>query len=193
MYYYSIEKSEIQKKGSANKYGSHPIFGFVSRFMYSGGWQVCCVDRGKDCSDHYSKFPIIRKLTGTSSIVIINHMKSILDKHRIPSKLIMNNGPQHNCWEFCQFTESLGKEHITSSPLYPQWNRFADRRAQGTDSQEYTTQVWWARRRLVPWNTVIQNNTSWPVTNLTHWLPELFAKNAFLGHFGVFQPGYWLN
>ena len=46
MYCYCIEKSEIQKK--KKKKGplikmvpTLKIFGVVSRFLYSGGWQVC--------------------------------------------------------------------------------------------------------------------------------------------------------
>ena len=81
-------------------------------------------------SDHYSKFPIIRKLTGTSSLAIVNHMKSIFSEHGIPSQLITDNGPQYDSREFRQFTESYGIEHITSSPLYPQSNGFAERMVQ---------------------------------------------------------------
>ena len=39
---FCIEKSEIQKKGlTINMAPTLKIFGFVSRFLYSGGWQVC--------------------------------------------------------------------------------------------------------------------------------------------------------
>ena len=31
------------------------------------------------------------------------------------------------------------------------------------------------------------------LTILTHWLPEVFAKNAVLGHFGAIQAGYKPN
>ena len=42
MYCYCIEKSEIQKKGPLIKMvPTLKIFGVVSRFLYSGGWQVC--------------------------------------------------------------------------------------------------------------------------------------------------------
>ena len=44
-------------------------------------------------SDEYSKFPIIRKLTSTTSHAIINHLKSIFAEYGIPDKLVMNNGP----------------------------------------------------------------------------------------------------
>ena len=42
MYRYCIEKSEIKKKGLLLKMApTLKIFGVVSRFVYSGGWQVC--------------------------------------------------------------------------------------------------------------------------------------------------------
>ena len=46
MYCYSIEKNEIQKNNKKkglqiNMAPTLNIFGFVSRFLYSGGWQVC--------------------------------------------------------------------------------------------------------------------------------------------------------
>ena len=31
------------------------------------------------------------------------------------------------------------------------------------------------------------------VRSLTHWLPDLFAKNVLFGHFGEFQTGYEPN
>ena len=41
MYCYWIEKSEIQKKGPLIKMApTLKSFGVVSRFLYSGGWQV---------------------------------------------------------------------------------------------------------------------------------------------------------
>ena len=42
--------------------------------------------------DYYSKFPIIRKLAGTSSLAIINHVKSIFAEHGILSQLIQTMG-----------------------------------------------------------------------------------------------------
>ena len=44
-------------------------------------------------SDEYSKFPIIRKLTSTTSHAIINHLKSIFAEYGIPDKLVIYNGP----------------------------------------------------------------------------------------------------
>ena len=61
-------------------------------------------------------------------------MKSIFAEHGIPSQLITYNGPQYNCREFRQFTETYGIEHTTSSPLYPQTNGFAERMVQTVKS-----------------------------------------------------------
>ena len=81
-------------------------------------------------SGHYSKLRINRKLPSTSSLALINHMKSIFAEHGIPSQLITDNGPQYKCLEFRQFTEPYGIEHTSSSPLYPQSSGFAERMVQ---------------------------------------------------------------
>ena len=40
MYCYCIEKSEIKKRPLITLAPTLKIFGFVPRFLYSGGWQV---------------------------------------------------------------------------------------------------------------------------------------------------------
>ena len=108
-------------------------------------------------SGHYSKLRINRKLPSTSSLAIINHMKSIFAEHGIPSQLITDNGPQYNCRAFRQFTEAYGIEHITSSPLYRQSN--------GLQSAWYRpSRIHYAsvmkKKGTHNWNTVVQTNTS---------------------------------
>ena len=48
-------------------------------------------------SDQHSKFPIIRKLGNTvgstTSLVAINHLKSIFSEHGIPTQLLSDGGP----------------------------------------------------------------------------------------------------
>ena len=78
-------------------------------------------------SDKYSKFPIIRKLTSTTSRAIINHLKSIFAEHGIPERLTTDNGPQYASQEFHDFMQTNGVEHVTSSPM--------------TDSREYPQEV----------------------------------------------------
>ena len=81
-------------------------------------------------SDQYSKFPVIRKLSSTTSQAIITHLKSIFAEHGIPAQLVSDNGPQYSAKEFQDFTESCGIVHITSSPHYPQANGSSERMVQ---------------------------------------------------------------
>ena len=81
-------------------------------------------------ADQYSKFPIIRRLTSTTSATIINHLKSIMSEHGIPEELITDNGPQYSSREFKEFVTNFGINHTTSSPHYPQSNGFAERMVQ---------------------------------------------------------------
>ena len=81
-------------------------------------------------ADLYRKFPIIRKLTSMSSSTIINHIKGIFAEHRIPERLISDNGPQYSSEEFRASSAKYGFDHVTSSPLYPRSNRFIERTVQ---------------------------------------------------------------
>ena len=85
-------------------------------------------------SDKYSKFPIIRKLTSTTSRAIINHLKSIFAEHGIPERLSTDNGPQYASQEFHDFMQTYGVEHVTSSPMYPQSNGSAERMVQTVEN-----------------------------------------------------------
>lgn len=85
-------------------------------------------------TDQYSRFPIIRRLTSTTSSAVINNLKSIFAEHGIPSQLITDNGPQYSSAEFKLFMSSYGVEHITSSPMYPQSNGSAERMVQTVEN-----------------------------------------------------------
>lgn len=84
-------------------------------------------------SDKYSKFPIVRKLTGITSRAIINHLKSIFAEHGIPERLTTDNGPQYTSQEFHDFMQAYGVEHNTSSPMYPQSNGSPERMVQAVE------------------------------------------------------------
>lgn len=81
-------------------------------------------------ADYYSKYPIIRKLSSTTSAAIINHLKSIFAEHGIPESLVSDNGPQYSSKEFAAFCDQWGIHHITSSPVYPKSNGFVERMVQ---------------------------------------------------------------
>jgi len=81
-------------------------------------------------ADYYSKYPIVRKLSSTTSAAIINHLKSIFAEHGIPESLVSDNGPQYSSKEFAAFCDQWGINHITSSPVYPKSNGFIERMVQ---------------------------------------------------------------
>ena len=83
-------------------------------------------------ADYYSKFPVIRKLTSTTSSSIINHLKSIFAEHGIPQTLVSDNGPQYSSREFETFCDQWNINHVTTSPLYPKSNGFIERMVQTT-------------------------------------------------------------
>eukprot|EP00794_Sanderia_malayensis_P013263 gene13263-14630_t len=81
-------------------------------------------------ADYYSKFPIVRKLTSSTSAAIINHLKSIFAEHGMPETLVSDNGLQYASAEFKQFCSVWNVSHNTSSPSYPRSNGFIERMVQ---------------------------------------------------------------
>ena len=81
-------------------------------------------------ADYYSKFPVVRKLSTTTSSIIIHHLKSIFAEYGIPQTSITDNGPQYSSKDFQRFCDTWGIEHTTSSPVYPQSNGFIERMVQ---------------------------------------------------------------
>ena len=85
--------------------------------------------KGQQClllTDQYSRFPIIRRLTSTTSSAVINNLKSTFAEHGILLQLVTDNGPQYSSAKFDDFMTTYGEEHITSSPMYPQSNGSAE-------------------------------------------------------------------
>ena len=77
--------------------------------------------------DYFSRYPEVVKLTSTTSVNIINILKSIFARHGIPSTLITDNGPQFSSREFQKFASVYSLQHLTSSPRYPQSNGLVER------------------------------------------------------------------
>ena len=67
-------------------------------------------------ADYYSRFPIIRRLSGLSSQSVIGQMKSIFSEYGIPMTVMSDNGPQLASEEFKTFTKQYRFTHITSPP-----------------------------------------------------------------------------
>ena len=69
--------------------------------------------------DYYFRYPEVIKLNSTTSISVINAMKSVFYKYCIPHTVINDNGPQYDSVEMKQFASTYGVNHVTSSPYYP--------------------------------------------------------------------------
>ena len=58
--------------------------------------------------DYYSRFPILHKLSSTTSRVLIQEMKTVFAELGVPSVIVSDGGPQYRATEFQDFT-NIGK------------------------------------------------------------------------------------
>lgn len=82
----------------------HPVFlgknvPMINLFDYQGA-QFLLV------TDHYNKYPIVRKLKSTTSAAVINNLEFIFAENGIPETLISDNSPQYSSQEFAAFASS---------------------------------------------------------------------------------------
>ena len=82
--------------------------------------------------DYYSQFIEIAKLTSTTAVGVISHLKSIFARHGIPEVVVSDNGPQYSSAVFEEFSKEYEFDHVTSSPKYPQANGEAERAVKTT-------------------------------------------------------------
>ena len=66
--------------------------------------------------DYYNRFPILRKLTSTTSNVLIQELKAIFTKIGVPDTMVSDGGPQYTSAEFRDFMRNWQIEHKVSSP-----------------------------------------------------------------------------
>lgn len=77
--------------------------------------------------DYYSRFPEVVSFTSTTSLAVINTVKSCFAQHGIPDVVRTDNGPRFSSNEIAKFAQMYGFCHETSSPRYPQSNGEAER------------------------------------------------------------------
>ena len=80
--------------------------------------------------DYYSRYVEVVKLDDIKSRTVVNHTKSIVARHGIPSVFRSDNGPQYSAQEYQQFSKEWKFEHQTSSPYYPKSNGLAEKAVQ---------------------------------------------------------------
>lgn len=81
--------------------------------------------------DYFSKYVEIEHLNkNTSSLAVINSLKSIFARHGIPLTVISDGGPQFTSYQFKTFAKDWDFMHIMSSPTYAQSNGMAERHIQ---------------------------------------------------------------
>ena len=77
--------------------------------------------------DYNSRFVEVQKLSTTTSLSVITHLKSMFSEFGIPAEMVTDNGPQFDSADMMAFYSSYGFWHIKTSPHYPQDNGLAER------------------------------------------------------------------
>lgn len=80
--------------------------------------------------DYFSKFIEVDKLKDLHCHAVIEKLKAQFSRHRIPTILRTDNGPQYSADEFKDFCQRYGIIHKTSSPHTPHSNGEAEHAVQ---------------------------------------------------------------
>ena len=78
----------------------------------------------------FSRFPVVRKLTGESSHLVLDAMKDIFSDFGMPATIITDNGPCYKSHEFSEFCSTFEIKHLTGSAYNHQANAIAERNIQ---------------------------------------------------------------
>ena len=107
---------------------------------------------------------------------MIEVLKKIFARHKIPDELVSNNGPQYSAYAFRQFSSSCGFRHTTSSPKFPQSNSESERAVQTIKSMLRKAKVGGIHSALLAYRaTSSQSGLVFsPAELLTHRTPDVW-------------------
>ena len=77
--------------------------------------------------DYYGRFPILCKLSSTTTKVLIQEMKEVFTKLGVPCIIVWYGGSQYTSAEFRDFLKQWQIEHKVSSPRNSQSNGMVER------------------------------------------------------------------
>ena len=79
------------------------------------------------CEDACTRWPEVAILRSTTSAAIIGSLRKIFAVHRLPEKVVTNNGANFVSEEFENFLETQGIQHHKVTPYWPQANAEVER------------------------------------------------------------------
>ena len=91
-------------------------------------------------ADYMSRFPVVWKLTSTTTQQVASHMKLVFSEYGWPETIVSDNGPCYSAETFTQLMTDYGVNHITSSPHYPQSNGLGEKYVQIVKNLFYIAQ-----------------------------------------------------
>ena len=81
-------------------------------------------------TDAHSKWIEVFPTTGSTSAVVIDHLRTVFVQFGLPETLVTDNGSCFVSAEFSGFALANGIKHITSAPYHPSTNGLAERAVQ---------------------------------------------------------------
>ena len=127
----------------------------------------------------FSRFPVIRKLTGESSRLVLDAMKDIFSDFGMPETIITDNGSCYKSHKFGEFCSKFEIEHLTGSAYNHQANAIAERNIQ-------TIKNLMAKNRRDVWLALLIFKTT-PITGIDKSPSELLCCRKFKTNLPMIQ------
>ena len=90
--------------------------------------------------NYMSRFPVVHKLTSTTTQQVASQMNLIFSEYGWPETIVSDNGPCYSAETLTKLMTDYSVNHITSSPHYPQSNGLAEKYVQIVKNLFYKAQ-----------------------------------------------------